>query len=92
MTNFQMILEETRTLVKENLAHRDRCPSYMSDKQLMFILDELDKMERAENIHLKNAVKQDRDIRCFSAPVSQRIRCFTCLTAFILSVKSLCRP
>lgn len=52
VTNFQEMLEETRALVKGNLVNRDKCPSYMSEKQLMFILAELDKMERTRNIHL----------------------------------------
>ncbi len=51
MKNFQMVLEETRTLVKESLTNRDRRPSYMSEKQLIFILNELNKMERIRNIH-----------------------------------------
>lgn len=52
MKSFQMVLEETRRLVKENLTNKDRLPSYMSEKQLIFILDELNKMERIRDIHL----------------------------------------
>jgi len=51
MKNFQTALEETRTLVKENLTNRAGLPSYMSEKQLTFILDELSKMERIRDIH-----------------------------------------
>lgn len=56
MANFQSVLEEARTLVKENLANRDRCPSYMSEKQLTFILDELAK--RSEGYFFKRQPKK----------------------------------
>lgn len=50
--NFQTMMEETRALVKENLTNKDKCPGYMTEKQLKLILAELDKMEMAKNSHL----------------------------------------
>lgn len=45
MENFDEILEEIKVLVREQIMNRDNQPSYMSEKQLYSILDELEKME-----------------------------------------------
>lgn len=46
MGNFQSVLEEVRALVQDKIKNSEKLPSYMLEKQLYFILDELDKMER----------------------------------------------
>lgn len=50
--DFQSMIEEVRIHVQEEINNKDTRPGYMSEKQLCFILDELDKMERIRNIHL----------------------------------------
>ena len=52
MKNFQSMVEETRALVQEEIQNNDNRPSYILEKQLYLILDELDKMERIRDIHL----------------------------------------
>ncbi len=50
--DFQSMIEEVRIHVQEEINNKDTRPGYMSEKQLCFILDELDKMERIRNINL----------------------------------------
>lgn len=52
MANFQVMMDETKALVKEYLANKEKRPSYMLEKQLTAILVELDKMEQARNCHV----------------------------------------
>lgn len=52
MTTFQSMIEEIKIIVQAELKNKDNRPSYMSEKQLCFILKELDKMEQIRNIHL----------------------------------------
>lgn len=52
MANFQIMVAEVQALVQEELKNKDSRPSYMLEKQLHMILDELNKMEQIRNIHL----------------------------------------
>lgn len=52
MTDFQSAVEEVTALVQDKLKNKGDRPNYMLEKQLYFILDELDKMERIRDIHL----------------------------------------
>ena len=52
MENFQVVIDETKALVQEYLTNKDKRPSYMLEKQLVFILIELDKMEQTRNCHM----------------------------------------
>lgn len=50
MKSFQSMVEETRILVQAEIKNKENRPSYMLDKQLYTILEELDKMENIRNI------------------------------------------
>ena len=52
MKDFQSLVEETKVLVQKEIENKDTRPDYILEKQLYFILDELDKMERIRDIHL----------------------------------------
>lgn len=54
MKNFQLLLEETRGLIHEMLKNTNNLPlpDYISEKQLYFILSELDQMEQIKNVQL----------------------------------------
>ena len=52
MKDFQSLVEETKVLVQKGIENKDNRPDYILEKQLYFILDELDKMERIRDIHL----------------------------------------
>ncbi len=45
MKNFQLMVYETKTLVQKEIENKANRPSYISEKQLYMILDELNKME-----------------------------------------------
>lgn len=52
MEDFQLMLEEVQALVQEAIQNKDNRPSYVLEKQLHFILNELDKMGQIRNVHL----------------------------------------
>lgn len=52
MKNFQLMIQESKTLVQEEIKNKGNRPDYIKEKQLFSILDELDKMERIRNSHL----------------------------------------
>lgn len=52
MEIFQSMLEEVKTLVQNEINNPEKRPDYMSERQLRFILAELDKMGRIKDIHL----------------------------------------
>ena len=50
--NFQSMMEETKDLVRNKLESEEYRPDHIEEKQLYFILDELEKMEQIRNIQL----------------------------------------
>lgn len=52
MANFQSMVEEVKALIQKELKNKDNRPSYMLEKQLYLILDEVEKMEKIRDIHL----------------------------------------
>lgn len=52
MKDFQSMVEETKVLVQKEIENKGHRPDYILEKQLYFILDELDKMGRIRNIHM----------------------------------------
>ena len=55
MENFQVMMDETKALVQEYLTNKDKRPSYMLEKQLVFVLIEVDKMGETRNCHMIDA-------------------------------------
>lgn len=52
MANFQVMMDETKALVKKYLTNKSTLPSYMLENQLELILVELNKMDQIRNCHV----------------------------------------
>lgn len=52
MEQFHEIINDVKSLVKNEILNKDTRPEYMSEKQLYFILDELEKMEQIQSSKL----------------------------------------
>ena len=52
MANFQVMMDETKALVKKYLTNKSTLPNYMLENQLELILVELNKMDQIRNCHV----------------------------------------
>lgn len=52
MDYFQLMVEDTKRLVRDRIENKDTRPDYVLEKQLYMILGELDKMEQIRNHRL----------------------------------------